>query len=99
MTTNVGLPGTVDTSGTRVTEDDDKKGGRAHIVLERMRDRRLVEAVRSLRPDQQECLVLRFFQNLSLAQTAQATDAARAPSSSSSCGRVGRLAALLGELP
>jgi RNA polymerase sigma-70 factor, ECF subfamily len=52
-------------SGT--AEDD----GPASVVLERMRHRRLVEAVRALRPDQQECMVLRFFQNLSLAQTAE----------------------------
>ncbi len=40
-------------------------------VLERMRDTRLVEAVRVLKPQQAECLVLRFFQGLSLAETAE----------------------------
>jgi RNA polymerase sigma-70 factor (ECF subfamily) len=41
-----------------------------HEVLGRERDRRLVEALRTLRPDQQECLVLRFFHELSVAETA-----------------------------
>lgn len=40
-------------------------------ALLRLRDERLMEAVRQLRADQQECVVLRFFQGLSLAETAQ----------------------------
>jgi RNA polymerase sigma-70 factor (ECF subfamily) len=39
-------------------------------VLDRMRDRRLLEAVKDLRAEQQECIVLRFLQGLSLAETA-----------------------------
>jgi RNA polymerase sigma-70 factor, ECF subfamily len=39
-------------------------------VLDRLRDRRLLEAVKDLKPDQQECIVLRFLQGMSLAETA-----------------------------
>lgn len=42
------------------------------IVLDKARDERLVEAIRQLRPEQQECLVLRFFQEFSVAETAKA---------------------------
>ena len=41
-------------------------------VLQRLRDERLVEAMRTLKPEQQECLTLRFLQGLSLAETAEA---------------------------
>jgi RNA polymerase sigma-70 factor (ECF subfamily) len=41
-------------------------------VLRRLRDQGLVEAMRRLKPDQQECLALRFLQGLSLAETAEA---------------------------
>ncbi len=41
-------------------------------VLTRLRDERLVEAMRRLKPEQQECLALRFLQGLSLAETAEA---------------------------
>jgi RNA polymerase sigma-70 factor (TIGR02952 family) len=40
-------------------------------VLERLRDERLLAAMRGLKPDQQECLSLRFLQGLSLAETAE----------------------------
>jgi RNA polymerase sigma-70 factor, ECF subfamily len=40
-------------------------------VLERLRDERLLGAMRGLKPDQQECLSLRFLQGLSLAETAE----------------------------
>ncbi|MEO7059660.1 MAG: sigma-70 family RNA polymerase sigma factor [Lapillicoccus sp.] len=40
-------------------------------VLGRLRDTRLVEAIRVLKPAQAECVVLRFFQGLSLAETAE----------------------------
>lgn len=46
--------------------------GPEQVVLDRARDRRLLEVLRTLRPDQQECLVLRFFQELSVAETARA---------------------------
>ena len=39
-------------------------------VLDRLRDERLLEAVRNLKPEQAECVVLRFLQGLSLAETA-----------------------------
>jgi RNA polymerase sigma-70 factor (ECF subfamily) len=41
-------------------------------VLRGGRDRQLLDAVRSLRPDQQECIVLRFFHDFTIAQTALA---------------------------
>ena len=40
-------------------------------VLQRLRDTRLLEAVRGLKPEQAECVVLRFLQGLSLAETAK----------------------------
>jgi RNA polymerase sigma-70 factor (ECF subfamily) len=40
-------------------------------VLERLRDEQLLGAMRDLKPDQQECLSLRFLQGLSLAETAE----------------------------
>ena len=46
--------------------------GPEDVVLDRARDERLVEALRQLRPEQQECLVLRFFQEFSVAETAKA---------------------------
>ncbi|GAA5031648.1 hypothetical protein GCM10023258_30010 [Terrabacter aeriphilus] len=39
-------------------------------VLTRLRDERLVAAIRTLGPDQAECVTLRFLQGLSLAETA-----------------------------
>ena len=41
-------------------------------ALLKARDTRLVEAIRTLKPEQQECIALRFFQELSLAETALA---------------------------
>jgi RNA polymerase sigma-70 factor, ECF subfamily len=40
-------------------------------VLQRLRDTRLLEAVKKLKPEQAECVVLRFLQGLSLAETAK----------------------------
>ena len=40
-------------------------------MLARQRDEQLVEAIRALRPDQAECVTLRFLQGLSLAETAR----------------------------
>jgi RNA polymerase sigma-70 factor (ECF subfamily) len=42
-----------------------------HEVLERLRDERLLAAVKNLKPEQAECVVLRFLQGLSLAETAK----------------------------
>ena len=40
-------------------------------VLDRLRDARLLEAVKGLKPEQAECVVLRFLQGLTLAETAK----------------------------
>lgn len=40
-------------------------------VLDRLRDERLLKAVKKLKPEQAECVVLRFLQGLSLAETAK----------------------------
>jgi RNA polymerase sigma-70 factor, ECF subfamily len=42
-----------------------------HEVLERLRDERLLSAVKNLKPEQAECVVLRFLQGLTLAETAK----------------------------
>ena len=42
-----------------------------HEVLERLRDERLLTAVKNLKPEQAECVVLRFLQGLTLAETAK----------------------------
>jgi len=39
-------------------------------VLDNLENQALLEAVRQLKPEQQECVVLRFFQGLSVAETA-----------------------------
>lgn len=41
-------------------------------VIERLRDAALLDAVRRLKPEQQECIVLRFLHGFSVAETAQA---------------------------
>lgn len=41
-------------------------------VLEAMQNKVLLEAIKKLNPEQQECVVLRFLQGLSVAETAQA---------------------------
>lgn len=45
--------------------------GPEHAVLERLDSVRLLRCVKTLGPEQQECIVLRFFQDLSVAETAQ----------------------------
>ncbi|WP_235529328.1 MULTISPECIES: sigma-70 family RNA polymerase sigma factor [unclassified Phycicoccus] len=40
-------------------------------VLDRLRDERLLTAVKNLKPEQAECVVLRFLQGLTLAETAK----------------------------
>jgi RNA polymerase sigma-70 factor (ECF subfamily) len=57
------------TTGELLDADESADAPEAE-VLDRMRDRRLLEAVKKLGPDQQECIVLRFLQGLSLAETA-----------------------------
>ncbi len=45
--------------------------GPESVVLDRMRTATLLDAVRRLRPEQQECIALRFLQGLSVAETGQ----------------------------
>ncbi len=63
-----------------LTTDDVSESGAATLVadgpessvLEAMQNRVLLEAVKQLNAEQQECIVLRFLQGLSVAETAQA---------------------------
>jgi len=48
---------------------DRRVDGPENEVLAHLRDTRLVEAIRTLKPEQAECLVLRFMQGMSLAET------------------------------
>ena len=50
---------------------DDGLAGPEAEVLRRLRDSRLLEAIRTLKPEQAECLVLRFLHGLSLAECAE----------------------------
>lgn len=50
---------------------DDGPDGPETEVLRRLRDSRLIEAIRTLKPEQAECLVLRFLHGLSLAECAE----------------------------
>jgi RNA polymerase sigma-70 factor (ECF subfamily) len=52
-------------------DGDERAPSTESEVLERLRDERLLAAMRGLKPDQQECLSLRFLQGLSLAETAE----------------------------
>jgi RNA polymerase sigma-70 factor (ECF subfamily) len=45
--------------------------GTEDAVLDHLRNTELLAAVKTLRPDQQECIVLRFLQGLSVAETAR----------------------------
>jgi RNA polymerase sigma-70 factor, ECF subfamily len=49
---------------------DRRVDGPESEVLARLRDTRLFEAIKTLRPEQAECVVLRFLQGMSLAETA-----------------------------
>jgi RNA polymerase sigma-70 factor (ECF subfamily) len=57
----------VSESGAKLTQE-----GPENAVLEAMQNKVLLEAVKQLNPEQQECIVLRFLQGLSVAETAQA---------------------------
>ncbi len=57
----------VSESGARLTQE-----GPENAVLEAMQNKVLLEAVKQLNAEQQECIVLRFLQGLSVAETAQA---------------------------
>jgi RNA polymerase sigma-70 factor (ECF subfamily) len=54
-------------TGSKLVED-----GPESAVLESMQNKVLLEAVKQLNSEQQECIVLRFLQGLSVAETAQA---------------------------
>ncbi|MDQ1687014.1 MAG: polymerase sigma-70 factor, subfamily, partial [Frankiaceae bacterium] len=54
-------------TGSKLVED-----GPENSVLEAMQNKVLLEAVKQLNAEQQECIVLRFLQGLSVAETAQA---------------------------
>jgi len=49
---------------------DRRVEGPENEVLARLRDSRLFEAIKTLKPEQAECVVLRFLQGMSLAETA-----------------------------
>ncbi len=49
---------------------DRADGGIEQEVLDRMQNAALLDAVKQLKPEQQECIVLRFLQGLTLAETA-----------------------------
>jgi RNA polymerase sigma-70 factor (ECF subfamily) len=49
---------------------DRRVEGPENEVLARLRDTRLIEAIKTLKPEQAECVVLRFMQGMSLAETA-----------------------------
>ena len=49
---------------------DRRVEGPENEVLAKLRDTRLFEAIKTLKPQQGECLVLRFMHGLSLAETA-----------------------------
>ncbi len=63
-----------------LTTDDVTESGAAQLVadspegavLDAMQNKVLLEAVKQLNPEQQECIVLRFLQGLSVAETAEA---------------------------
>ncbi|WP_426563544.1 RNA polymerase sigma factor [Angustibacter sp. McL0619] len=62
----------LEVSTAELLDGDERAPSPEQDVLQRLRDERLVEAMRELKPDQQECLALRFLQGLTLAETAQA---------------------------
>jgi RNA polymerase sigma-70 factor, ECF subfamily len=61
----------LEVSTGELLDGDERAPSPEDDVLARLRDERLVEAMRRLKPDQQECLAMRFLQGLSLAETAE----------------------------
>ena len=61
------------TTGDMLDADRADADGRGteDTVLEHLRNTELLQAVKELKPEQQECIVLRFLQGLSVAETAQ----------------------------
>jgi RNA polymerase sigma-70 factor (ECF subfamily) len=57
---------------TAVSEANQTQEGPENAVLEAMQNKVLLEAVKQLNAEQQECIVLRFLQGLSVAETAKA---------------------------
>lgn len=58
-------------TGDMLDADTRVGAGPDEEVLQRERDARLIEGVKRLKPDQAECLVLRFLEELTLAETAE----------------------------
>jgi RNA polymerase sigma-70 factor (ECF subfamily) len=65
-------------------------------ALTNARNTRLVEAIRTLKPEQQECIALRFFQEFSVAETALAMGRSQGAIKQLQLRAVRALAALLG---
>jgi RNA polymerase sigma-70 factor (ECF subfamily) len=60
----------MEVSTADMLDADRQVDGPENEVLTQLRDSRLFEAVKTLKPEQAECVVLRFMQGLSLAETA-----------------------------
>ncbi len=54
-----------------ILDADRADGGIEDVVVDRLESAELLKAVRELKPEQQECIVLRFLQGLSVAETAK----------------------------
>ena len=61
----------LEVSTADMLDADRADDGIEDVVLGRLQSAALLDAVRRLRPEQQECLVLRFLQGLSVAETAE----------------------------
>ncbi|CAM5686253.1 Sigma-70 family RNA polymerase sigma factor OS=Streptomyces alboniger OX=132473 GN=CP975_20030 PE=3 SV=1 [Streptomyces alboniger] len=59
------------TTGEMLDADEDRSAAQEDSVLESLSNAALLEAVRRLNPQQQECVTLRFLQGLSVAETAR----------------------------
>ena len=61
----------LEVSTADMLDADRADGGIEDEVLSRIQNAALLDAVRQLKPEQQECIVLRFLQGLSVAETAK----------------------------
>ena len=61
----------LEVSTADLLDADRGDGGREDAVLLRLDAARLLDAVRQLTSEQQECITLRFLQGLSVAETAE----------------------------
>lgn len=64
----------LEVSTADMLDADRADGGIEDEVLSRIQNAALLDAVRQLKPEQQECIVLRFLQGLSVAETAKVLD-------------------------